>query len=45
MIEEVMDTHYEAINWGLGECILRPRRRNSADALRSEQTQTRAWQR
>ena len=46
MIEEVMDTHYEAINWGLGELAFFGRGANgSADALNAKATeQTRSWQ-
>ena len=47
MIEEVMDTHYEAINWGLGELAFFGRGADtSADTLRARAAeQTRAWQR
>ena len=47
MIEEVMDTHYEAINWGLGELEFFGRGAGtSADALHERaKTQTHAWQR
>lgn len=46
MIEDVMDTHYEAINWGLAEIAHFGRASGSeADALNAAAAeQTRAWQ-
>ena len=45
MIEDVMDTHYEAINWGLGEIAFFGRAEGErAEALRARAAeQTRAW--
>lgn len=45
MIEDVMDTHYEAINWGLGEIAFFGRAEGErAEALQAKAAeQTRAW--